>query len=80
MFSLLPGVDRFDVGVVQAIAQYEERMRTYANAAVGQSLRSARTVGSDSRLGRTAFRALLRVAEAVPPVKRLMYAGANDRD
>lgn len=55
-------------------------MRTYANVAVGQSLRNARTAGSDSRLGRTAFRTLLRVAEAVPRVKRLMYAGADDRD
>jgi 2-polyprenyl-6-methoxyphenol hydroxylase-like FAD-dependent oxidoreductase len=65
---------------VQAIAGYEARMRKYANIAVSQSRRNARTAGSESRLGRTAFRGLLRVAEVVPPVKRLMFAGPKDSD
>jgi hypothetical protein len=55
-------------------------MREYANIAVSQSRRNARTACSESRLGRTAFRSLLRVAEIVPPVKRLMFAGPKDSD
>jgi 2-polyprenyl-6-methoxyphenol hydroxylase-like FAD-dependent oxidoreductase len=63
-----------------AIAGYEAHMREYANIAVSQSRRNARTAGSESRLGRTAFRGLLRVAQIVPPVKRLMFAGPKDSD
>jgi 2-polyprenyl-6-methoxyphenol hydroxylase-like FAD-dependent oxidoreductase len=65
---------------VQAIAGYETRMRQYANIAIGQSLRNARTAGAGTRLKRTAFRTLLHVAETAPPIKRFMFAGPKDRD
>jgi 2-polyprenyl-6-methoxyphenol hydroxylase-like FAD-dependent oxidoreductase len=71
---------RGEQGLVAGIAEYEARMRGYANIAVGTSLRNARTAGSGDRWGRTAFRLLLRTAGAVPPIKRLMFAGAGDKD
>jgi 2-polyprenyl-6-methoxyphenol hydroxylase-like FAD-dependent oxidoreductase len=58
-----------------AIADYEEQMRSYANRALGLSTRNARTAAADARLPRLAFRTMLRVAEAVPPIKRGMFPG-----
>ena len=44
----------------------------YANRAIGLSLDNARRAASDARL---AFRSVLRVAQAIPPLKRAMFAG-----
>jgi 2-polyprenyl-6-methoxyphenol hydroxylase-like FAD-dependent oxidoreductase len=60
-----------------AISLYESEMRAYANPAVALSVRNARTAGSDARLARVAFRTALRVAEALPPVKRAMFRASR---
>jgi 2-polyprenyl-6-methoxyphenol hydroxylase-like FAD-dependent oxidoreductase len=57
----------------QAIAEYEHRMRGYANDALSVSTRNARNAASDKRLPRLGFRVLLRAAEAVPPLKRAVF-------
>jgi hypothetical protein len=41
---------------------------------VKQSLRNARQAGSANPVARTAFRGVLRLAEAVPAIKRRMFA------
>lgn len=60
---------------VAAVAGYEERMRGYANRAIALSLRNARLAASDARLPRLAFTAVLRTAQAIPPLKRAIFAG-----
>jgi 2-polyprenyl-6-methoxyphenol hydroxylase-like FAD-dependent oxidoreductase len=55
------------------IGGYEREMRAYANEALALSTRNARTAASEARFPRLAFRSMLRVAEAVPPVKRAMF-------
>lgn len=64
-----------DCEVVHAIGRYEERMREYGFAAVRDSLRSAKQFAKGNAAARTMFKAVLRFAEAVPPVKRKMFAG-----
>ena len=58
---------------IYAVAGYEQRMRGYANAALARSTRNARSAAAGARLPRLAFRTMLRVAEAAPPVKRAMF-------
>jgi 2-polyprenyl-6-methoxyphenol hydroxylase-like FAD-dependent oxidoreductase len=58
--------------LVPALAEYERQMRVYGFAAVRQSLRNARQAASANRIGRGAFRTLLRTVGAVPPVRRRM--------
>jgi len=60
--------------LVAAVAEYEEQMRTYANRAIRLSLDNARRAVSGARLPRLAFRSVLRLAEAVPPLKRAMFS------
>jgi salicylate hydroxylase len=62
-------------GLVAAIAGYEREMREYGFAAVRTSLRNARQAASDRRLPRALFTTALRAAEAVPALKRTMFAG-----
>lgn len=52
---------------------YEDEMRGYANAALALSTRNARGAATTSRLPRHAFRTVLRLAEALPPVKQRMF-------
>lgn len=59
---------------VDAIGDYERRMRAYANPAIDLSRRNAERAASGAWLPRLGFRTLLRVAEAVPPVKRVLFA------
>lgn len=61
------------VDVAQRVANYERAMRQYANDALHQSTRNARSAATESRAPRLAFRALLRVAEAVPYAKALIF-------
>jgi 2-polyprenyl-6-methoxyphenol hydroxylase-like FAD-dependent oxidoreductase len=61
--------------LLDAVAGYEQEMRGYANRAIGMSLSNAERAASDARLPRLAFRTVLRVAQAVPPLKRAMFAG-----
>lgn len=60
--------------LLPALQDYERRMLDYGFAAVKQSLRNARQAGSGSRLGRAAFRTMMRVTGAVPPLRRRMAA------
>ena len=55
--------------LVTAIGQYETAMRDYGFAAVRLSLRNARQATSGP-VSRTAFRAMLRAASTLPPLKR----------
>jgi 2-polyprenyl-6-methoxyphenol hydroxylase-like FAD-dependent oxidoreductase len=55
------------------VGHYEDRMRDYANRALGVSTRNARNAATSARLPRLAFRTLLRVAEAAPPAKRVLF-------
>lgn len=54
--------------VKSAVGVYENRMREYANSAVGLSRRNAENASSGQMLPRFAFRTLLRVAQKFPPV------------
>ncbi|MFC4585054.1 FAD-dependent oxidoreductase [Sphaerisporangium corydalis] len=58
--------------LVGAVAGYEQEMRAYANQALALSLRNARNAGSDARLPRHAFRAMLRLTRGVATIKRAM--------
>ena len=64
--------------LVPALHEYEERMRDYGFAAVKRSLSNARQAGSASRIARGAFRTVLRIIAAVPPLHRRM-AGSLGR-
>ncbi len=55
--------------LVTAIGQYETAMRKYGFAAVRLSLRNARQATSGP-ISRTAFRAMLRATNTLPPLKR----------
>lgn len=60
--------------LLEAVSRYESRMREYANYAVGTSLRNAGTAGAEKKFPRLAFRTVLRVANAVPPIQKKMFA------
>jgi 2-polyprenyl-6-methoxyphenol hydroxylase-like FAD-dependent oxidoreductase len=58
--------------LILALHEYEEQMLDYGFAAVKRSLNNARQAGSANRLARGAFRTVLRIFSAVPPLRRLM--------
>ncbi len=58
--------------LILALHEYEEQMLDYGFAAVKRSLNNARQAGSANRLARGAFRTVLRIVSAVPPLRRLM--------
>lgn len=62
------------------VGRYEATMREYANAALALSTRNARGAATTKRLPRTAFRTVLRVAEAVPAVKRRVFPAPPPRN
>jgi 2-polyprenyl-6-methoxyphenol hydroxylase-like FAD-dependent oxidoreductase len=53
-----------------ALGTYEDQMHDYGFDAVKRSLRNAQMAGSSSRLGRWAFRTVLRVVAGLPPLRR----------
>ncbi|MDA3672146.1 MULTISPECIES: FAD-dependent oxidoreductase [Burkholderia cepacia complex] len=65
--------------LVDAVGQYERQMRGYANAAVELSRLNAERAASGGFVGRHMFRAVLRVAEAIPPFKRRMFASMSKK-
>ncbi|MFF2996880.1 FAD-dependent oxidoreductase [Streptomyces sp. NPDC057950] len=65
--------------LVALVGRYESAMRDYANAALALSTRNARSAATTERLPRTAFRTVLRVAEAVPMVKRRIFPAPPPR-
>ena len=73
--ELLRSTDRGRTGereLLRALHEYEDQMRKYGFAAVKSSLNNARQAGSANRLARGAFRTVLRVIAAVPPLRRRM--------
>lgn len=62
-------------GLVDRVARYETTMRGYANDALALSTRNARNAASERRVPRLAFRTLLKISDAVPPVKRRVFPG-----
>ena len=68
----LTAADRGQAPLLSAIREYEAEMLDYGFAAVRLSLRNARQATSGGRAGRGAVRTALRVAKAIPPVKRQM--------
>jgi 2-polyprenyl-6-methoxyphenol hydroxylase-like FAD-dependent oxidoreductase len=60
--------------LLAAIHDYETRMIDHGFAAVRLSLRTARQTISNNRLGRSVFKAALRVFAVVPPLKRRVFA------
>ena len=68
----LTAADRGQAPLLSAIHEYEAEMLGYGFAAVKLSLRNARQATSGGRAARGAVRTALRVANAIPPVKRQM--------
>jgi 2-polyprenyl-6-methoxyphenol hydroxylase-like FAD-dependent oxidoreductase len=60
--------------LVPAVHEYERQMLDYGFAAVRTSLRNTRMAGSANPITRRAFRGILRLASAVPPMKRGMFS------
>jgi 2-polyprenyl-6-methoxyphenol hydroxylase-like FAD-dependent oxidoreductase len=58
--------------LTEAVAAYEDEMRRYSYAAVKLSHRNARQAASGNVLGRLGFRGMLRLVNAVPPLRRGM--------
>ncbi|WP_144123510.1 FAD-dependent oxidoreductase [Catellatospora sichuanensis] len=70
----LTAVSRGEQQLVPALADYERQMLDYGFAAVRESARNTRQAGSASRMGRAAFRGVLRAVAAVPALRRRMAA------
>ena len=70
--SQLTAVASGEREVMRALHEYEEQMLDYGFAAVKRSLNNARQAGAGNRLARGAFRTLLRVIAAVPPLRQQM--------
>jgi 2-polyprenyl-6-methoxyphenol hydroxylase-like FAD-dependent oxidoreductase len=71
----LVAVDRGEAELLPAIHEYESAMLDYGFAAVRLSLRNARQAVDGNPLSRGAFRAMLRLVDALPPLKRQMARG-----
>src|SRR5215831_1251863 len=71
----LTAADRGQAPLLSAIHEYEAEMLDYGFAAVKLSLRNARQATSGGRATRGAVRTALRMANAIPPVKRQMARG-----
>jgi 2-polyprenyl-6-methoxyphenol hydroxylase-like FAD-dependent oxidoreductase len=67
---LLTDAARSATPVLEAINQYESMMRQYANDALALSRRNAESASSGQVFQREAFRVLLRLAQASPPIMR----------
>jgi salicylate hydroxylase len=61
--------------LAEAVDGYQREMLDYGFAAVRLSLRNARQGAFAGPVARRAFRAVLRTANALPPVKRRMFGG-----
>ncbi|MGK5632217.1 FAD-dependent oxidoreductase, partial [Streptomyces sp. URMC 123] len=70
----LVAAHRGEQPLLAAIGAYESAMRDYAWRAVKTSLATARRTTSDSAVGWAVGRAFLRVANAVPPLRRRLFA------
>lgn len=69
----LTAAARGELGLLEAIADYERQMTGYGFAAVRESLRSAEQFISENGTARIMFKTVLRLASKVPAVKRKMF-------
>jgi salicylate hydroxylase len=76
--STLTAVARGSSPLLPSLRKYEAEMLGYGFAAVRLSLRNARQATSGNRLARSAFRTVLRTANAVGPMKRRIARGMSD--
>jgi 2-polyprenyl-6-methoxyphenol hydroxylase-like FAD-dependent oxidoreductase len=74
----LIAADRDETPLVAGIHAYEAEMIDYGFAAVRASLRSARQAVAPSRTGRVIAKTVFRTFNAVPPLKRLVFADHGD--
>jgi salicylate hydroxylase len=74
----LVAVQRGERGLVPAVTEYERHMLDYGFDAVRRSLRNAKMAASANPVGRRAFRGVLRIADRVPGLKRLMFGGIGE--
>jgi 2-polyprenyl-6-methoxyphenol hydroxylase-like FAD-dependent oxidoreductase len=70
----LIAASRGELPLPEAIASYEREMRDYGFAAVRASARSADQFVSENAAGRLLFKGMLRFFNAVPPLKRRVFA------
>jgi hypothetical protein len=73
------GLLRASTYVLALSGSYETTMCEYANAAPALSTRNARSAATSRRLPRSAFRTVLRAAEAVPAVRRRVFTAPPSR-
>jgi 2-polyprenyl-6-methoxyphenol hydroxylase-like FAD-dependent oxidoreductase len=59
--------------IAERVGRYEAEMRGYANEALALSSRNARNAASTKRMPRLAFRTLLKVTNAIPPIKHKVF-------
>ncbi len=59
--------------LIEAVGEYERQMRAYANQAAGLSFSNAKHAAADGPWKRGVFRTILRMAQVLPPVKRLIF-------
>jgi 2-polyprenyl-6-methoxyphenol hydroxylase-like FAD-dependent oxidoreductase len=59
--------------IAERVGRYEAEMRGYANEALALSTRNARNAASTKRMPRLAFRTLLKVTNAIPPIKHKVF-------
>jgi len=69
----LAGVNAGQSALLPALREYEDAMRRYAFAAARHSLQQTEMFVSNNRFARTAVKAVLRTASAIPPLKRRMF-------
>ncbi|MCU1681195.1 MAG: hypothetical protein JWQ81_1934 [Amycolatopsis sp.] len=70
----LVAASRGELPLSQAIEGYEREMRDYGFAAVRASARSAEQFVSENAAGRMLYKGMLRFFNAVPPLKRRVFA------
>lgn len=70
----LIAASRGEVDLVAGIRDYETKMIDYGFTAVRLSLRSAEQTISTNKVGRAAFKTVLRVFSAIPPLKRKVFS------
>jgi 2-polyprenyl-6-methoxyphenol hydroxylase-like FAD-dependent oxidoreductase len=75
----LARVQSGQIDLLPALGGYEATMRRYAGDAVRVSRRYTEQFVTDSRLGRAGFRAFLRVADKVPPLKNQLFPPTHAR-
>ena len=61
--------------LIQAVSRYEREMLGYGFAAVRRSLRNAQQAAGSTWVQRAAFRTVLRLTTAVPPMRHAMARG-----